>query len=328
MTTVASNMRSKQLNLSLYETDKVKHGYLNAYDLVLEPWVNKEITLLEIGVRTGGSLKLWRDYFPRGTIVGIDRSLPRNFLPGERIFIFQGDQCNTRFLSQVASKTAPGGFDIIIDDASHIGELTKIAFWHLFELHLKPGGLYAIEDWGTGYRADFPDGKQFRTTPPVLQRVRNTLQRASGGTIKVPFPCHAYGMVGFVKELIDEQGAASITMQSPAGKRRGSRFQSVLVTDGIVFVTKVPPLGINASPNPVPTGKTVGRTIISWSTGSADIGCVYVSVDGGREILFAQKNHGSTIVDWIKAGSAYEFRLYDSGHARLLASVRVTGAQI
>ena len=50
----------------------------------------------------------------------------------------------------VARKTAPEGFDIIIDDASHFGDLTKIAFWHLLYNHLKPSGLYVIEDWGTG----------------------------------------------------------------------------------------------------------------------------------------------------------------------------------
>jgi hypothetical protein len=50
----------------------------------------------------------------------------------------------------IADNVAPEGFDIIIDDASHIGELTKTAFWHLFDNHLKPNGLYAIEDWGTG----------------------------------------------------------------------------------------------------------------------------------------------------------------------------------
>ena len=42
----------------------------------------------------------------------------------------------------VARKTAPEGFDIIIDDASHFGDLTKIAFWHLFDNHLKPSELY------------------------------------------------------------------------------------------------------------------------------------------------------------------------------------------
>lgn len=54
---------------------------------------------------------------------------------------------------------APGGFDIIIDDSSHIGEFTKTAFWHLVDSHLKPGGIYAIEDWFTGYWDDWSDGK-------------------------------------------------------------------------------------------------------------------------------------------------------------------------
>jgi len=78
-------MRSKQLNLDAYETDKIRHGYLDVYDADRAPWIDKEITLLEIGVYRGGSLKLWRDYFPRGTIVGIDRKLPQHFRPGERI---------------------------------------------------------------------------------------------------------------------------------------------------------------------------------------------------------------------------------------------------
>ena len=114
---------------------------------------------MEVGVKNGGSLKLWRDYFPHGAIVGIDRKLPQRLETGERIQVFQGDQADTAFLSKLASRTAPDGFDIIIDYASHIGELTKATFWHLFDRHLKPGGLYAIEDWGTGYLDDFPDGK-------------------------------------------------------------------------------------------------------------------------------------------------------------------------
>ncbi|HYK48420.1 MAG TPA: hypothetical protein VEU94_01750, partial [Terriglobales bacterium] len=155
---VARTMRSKRLDLDAYDTDKVRLGYLELYDPILTSWSNKEIKLLEVGVEKGGSLKLWRDYFPRGTIVGIDRKLPRRLETGERIQVFQGDQADRAFLSKVASRTAPDGFDIIVDDASHIGELTKATFWHLFDRHLKPGGLYAIEDWGTGYLDDFPDG--------------------------------------------------------------------------------------------------------------------------------------------------------------------------
>ena len=106
------------------------------------------------------------------SLASIER-LPQRLETGERIQVFQGDQADTAFLSKVASRTAPDGFDIIIDDASHIGELTKATFWHLFDRHLKPGGLYAIEDWGTGYLDDFPDGKRFEPKPSILARLRS-----------------------------------------------------------------------------------------------------------------------------------------------------------
>jgi len=53
------DMRSKQLNLNAYDTDKIKFRYLEIYDPILVPWIGKAITLLEIGVYPGGSLKLW-----------------------------------------------------------------------------------------------------------------------------------------------------------------------------------------------------------------------------------------------------------------------------
>jgi len=39
-----------------------------------------------------------------------------------------------------------------------LNALTRRSFWHFFQHHLKPGGLYVIEDWGTGYWSDWPDG--------------------------------------------------------------------------------------------------------------------------------------------------------------------------
>jgi len=248
---VATNMRSKQLDLSAYDSDKIKHGYLGLYDPVLAPWIGKEITLLEVGVHRGESLRLWRDYFPRGTIIGIDRCLPEHFQPEERIQIFEGNQWDKAFLSKVANKMAPDGFDIIIDDASHIGIKTKRTFWHLFDHHLKPGGLYAIEDWGTGYLDDFPDGRKFQPKPSIRARLRSLLPRRLGKKMKVPFPCHSYGTVGFVKELVDEQGAVDVALGCKAGWRR-SKFKNVLITSGVVFVTKA--TSTLAAPNPVPAG--------------------------------------------------------------------------
>jgi len=318
---VARNMRSKQLNLNAYETDKIELHYLDLYDPILTPWTDKEIKLLEIGVRAGGSLKLWRDYFPRGTIIGIDRKLPQPFEPGARIQIFQGNQADKAFLSKVASKTAPDGFDIIIDDASHIGELTKTTFWHLFDHHLKPGGLYAIEDWGTGYLDHFTDGRKFQPRTSIRARVRSLLPRPLRRKVKVPFPCYSYGMVGFIKELVDEQGIGNIAL-GRKGDFRLSKFKNLLVTQGIVFVSKTTPT-LRASPKLVPASEGRGKTTISWN--SVD-GKIYVSADGGDELLFAGSSRGSQDANWIKEGSRYEFRLYNADHTVLLEKVVVTKA--
>jgi hypothetical protein len=238
-------MRSLELPLEQYDSDKIASRYLDRYDPILEPWVDKKIVLLELGVHKGGSLLLWRDYFRLGTIVGIDINLPKGFQPAEHIHVFEGSQTNTQFLSRVANEMAPDGFDIIIDDASHIGELTKIAFWHLFDNHLKPGGLYVIEDWGTGYWDDWPDGKSLDLDTYLPSRLMQNplwlfwLRIAGKLRLGTPMLCHSYGMVGFVKQLIDEQGAHDVTRRRWKGEsKRGSKFENMIIMPALVFIKK------------------------------------------------------------------------------------------
>ena len=234
-------MRSKQLLLDKYDSDKITNRYLEEYDPIFEPLVQKDIKLLELGIYKGGSLLLWRDYFPNGTVAGIDIKLPKGLESEERIQLFNGSQTDTGFLSEVADKIAPDGFDIIIDDASHIGEFTKVAFWHLFSNHLKPGGLYVIEDWGTGYMTYFPDGKGFKIKRSFLSRLRSNLVLRYNFLIRFPFitrypfETHRYGMVGFIKQLIDELGLGGYTRGIPT---RHSVFSSMVVTQNMVFIHK------------------------------------------------------------------------------------------
>lgn len=233
-------MRSQELDLSQYDTEKIPLRYLSYYDPFLVPWVDKAITLLEIGVLKGESIALWRDYFARGTIVGIDFNLSR-LRPdrdlGRRVRLFQGDQADIAFLSRVAAQTAPDGFDIIIDDASHRAQPTRTSFWHLFDRHLKPGGLYAIEDWTTGYWDDWADGKTVRP-PSAIERMTTAFSRLAH-IKKRRVRSHDFGMVGFVKQLVDEQGAADVTRKNYAGKpQRDSAFHSMTITPSIVFIRK------------------------------------------------------------------------------------------
>jgi hypothetical protein len=241
LSTLQKQRRSLALDLAKYNTDKISNRYLSYYDDFFADRADDPITLLELGVKDGGSVELWRDYFPRGSIAGIDRNLA-NLSPSmrdaERIQTFEGSQGDPDFLTSVASKVAPEGFNFIIDDASHRGDLSRISFWHLFENHLKPGGVYAIEDWTTGYWDDWSDGRTFRPRSAPGSTWLGILKKL-GIIARIPSDTHTYGMVGFLKELIDEQGATDLTRRlhsQPHG--RASRFSSVTVFPAIAFVRK------------------------------------------------------------------------------------------
>jgi tRNA (mo5U34)-methyltransferase len=89
------------------------------------------------------------------------------------------------------------------------------------------------------------------------------------------------------------------------------------------LLEKRPPT-LSAIPNPVPISEEVGKTMISWDTADGSIGRVFVSINGGQELLFADGRHGSAPAHWIDTGSNYEFRLYNSDHTELLAKLVVT----
>ena len=123
-----------------------------------------------------------------------------------------------------------------------------------------------------------------------------------------------------LKRLIDRSGwqilsqinIGDTTNSTPADPNRDER--------ALVLLRQVDPT-LGASPNPVPPGDNAGKVTISWSGGT-----VYVSMNGGKEVLFADLFQGSKVASWILAGSSYEFRLYDSDHIEVLAKVTVTKA--
>ncbi len=43
-------MHSKQLDLCRYDTDKIKHSYLDLYHPILVRWTDRKIRLLKIGI--------------------------------------------------------------------------------------------------------------------------------------------------------------------------------------------------------------------------------------------------------------------------------------
>ncbi len=229
-----------------YGLDISKLSFLaGGYEWYFAPLVGKEIKLLELGVLQGASLLFWRDYFENATIIGVDCNPVHIDDPTGRSHIYQGSQQDTALLDCIAGEQAPDGFDVIIDDCSHIGRFTRVSFWHLFQNHLKPGGLYAIEDWRTGYMDSWPDGRRYRPKSQILHPRKDSLlgsiafslRRYSSHSPKlVRFPIkwfigskilsHTYGMVGFVKELLD---ACSLgEMASPQSGNGRYRYYPII----------------------------------------------------------------------------------------------------
>lgn len=231
--------------------------YFQNYAEFLGPMRQQPLDMLELGVARGDSLKYWESWLPNARITGLDIN-PCAASFGERVRVFVGEQQDRALLDRIAAERAPQGFDVIIDDAAHVGQLARISFWHLLEHHLKPGGLYFIEDWGTGYWPQYPDGKHYHPPAPELSWHERMLDRAhKNGAVRGLYPLrkltgwlrwnlvrrrfhgHDRGMVGFVKELIDECGAEDMTHPTlGTGGSRCSRIAWMRVSLGHVVVCK------------------------------------------------------------------------------------------
>ena len=126
---------------------KWKH-YFPIYEKHFAPIRNKPIKILEIGILNGGSLEMWRYYFPEATIVGIDINPLCKEHEQERINVRIGDQTDEKFLQSLIDEF--GTFDLIIDDGSHHVAHVNKTFQFLFP-KLADDGIYFIEDTHAAY---------------------------------------------------------------------------------------------------------------------------------------------------------------------------------
>jgi tetratricopeptide (TPR) repeat protein/cephalosporin hydroxylase len=134
---------------------KVLH-YFFIYDQILARFLEaqKPVTLLEIGVQSGGSLQIWKKYLPPGSEVhGMDINPKCAELEfGEGIHFHLGSASNVNFVNKLFARQ---GFDVILDDGSHFCPEVTATFLNLFK-KLNPGGVYIVEDLHTSYWPDAP----------------------------------------------------------------------------------------------------------------------------------------------------------------------------
>lgn len=134
-----------------YGTDKGEpKSYIDEYyEENFKSYRDKDITLVEIGVRSGASLKLWSEYFSKKSkIYGLDNlydkdvhSVPINeeWIASKNVEYIIGDAYTQELCNRLPK------IDILIDDGPHTFE-SHVKLLDLYIPKMNSGGVIVIED--------------------------------------------------------------------------------------------------------------------------------------------------------------------------------------
>lgn len=128
-------------NQTRYKTDKeTKHCYISQVYTKLFEEKKESKKILEIGVRFGGSILLWKDYFLNAQIYGLDNKKCEILSNENRITFLKKNAYTKETASFVGDN-----FDIIIDDGPHTIDSMIFVIQHYSKL-LNTNGVLIIED--------------------------------------------------------------------------------------------------------------------------------------------------------------------------------------
>ena len=152
------------------QTDKAYfHLFTEFYMSYFEKYLDKHVTILEIGIAQGNSLHLLDSYFPNATIYAIDiNENSVNLKFRNNIHTFLCSQDDFQKLQKIFNGIK---FDIIIEDGSHLTSHQQKSLGFFFPF-LNKDGIYICEDLHTSYCVDYVDSTI--TTMEMIEYYQNT----------------------------------------------------------------------------------------------------------------------------------------------------------
>ena len=139
--------RNGKLVLSDITDKNSVHSYLPLYQDLLEPIQNSAKNILEIGVASGGSIRMWYDFFINANIFGcdiVDYVTNKNFKDNSRVFLnLKSNAYSNFFVKKFIDRNIK--FDFLLDDGPHTLE-SQIIFIQLYSQLLSDKGILIIED--------------------------------------------------------------------------------------------------------------------------------------------------------------------------------------
>ena len=135
--------------------------------------ISKEFKMLEIGVRFGGSIEVWKSYFSKINLyytgLDIDKRCKRLEDKSRKVFIEIGSQASQYDLIKVCKEHGP--FNFIVDDGGHSFDEMFTSIDTLFpsDLCMTRDSIYVIEDMHTMINKGY-GGSQISGIPSEIFR--------------------------------------------------------------------------------------------------------------------------------------------------------------
>lgn len=195
--------------------------YFDLYHHHLQKFIDQPVNIVEVGVYSGGSMPMWRNYFGDGCQVhGVDIQPECRAYESEHIKIHIGDQADRSFWRRFRADVP--SVDVLIDDGGHQPHQQITTLEEMLP-HLRPGGVFICEDVhgvGDGFTAYCGALIDHLNAMHRTADRQNIVCRATGFQAQIrSITCYPYAVV------IEKAAVPMPTLSAP---RHGTEWQPFL----------------------------------------------------------------------------------------------------
>jgi len=141
------------------KSDKVD-AYFSVYQNLFKQYRSRpNLVFVEVGVKNGGSLSMWREFFgPSARIIGIDYNPSAAGMRERGFEICIADQSSSEFWERFFRDVGP--IDVLLDDGGHTNKQQIVTVECALD-HINDGGLILVEDTHTSYMRSYGNPSRY-----------------------------------------------------------------------------------------------------------------------------------------------------------------------
>jgi hypothetical protein len=186
--------------------------YFEIYHRHLQKFVGRPVSMVEVGIFSGGSLAMWHSYFgDQCRLYGVDIEEGCRVYESEKTKVFIGDQESREFWRRFSAEVK--SVDVLLDDGGHTPAQQIVTLEEMLP-RLNLGGVYICEDV-TGVNHAFRS---------YVNGLVNELNRDQGPLVDIQKAVHSVHFYPYI--IVIEKHA--VIPESFRVERHGSEWQPFL----------------------------------------------------------------------------------------------------